>query len=72
MEYQCHKHVKIVCTLHIGQAVRVERWGYELDGKDLVIQDIKFDIGKCESSVMVKVDKYPNYIDSSWITVLAK
>lgn len=66
MTFKYKKHVSIVCHLFIGQAVTVSGWGHELDGKKCIIEDIIFEITS-ESSVMVKLDKYPSYIDSNWI-----
>lgn len=67
VEFKYKKHISIVCNLSIGQVVTVSGWGYKLDGKNLVIEDIKLADHACQSGVMVKVDKYSNYIDSDWI-----
>lgn len=65
--FKFKKHVSVVCNLSIGEEVTVSGWGYALDNKKLIIEDIRLQLGGCESSVMVKVDKYDSYIDSNWI-----
>ncbi|PSR54181.1 hypothetical protein AHMF7605_11935 [Adhaeribacter arboris] len=67
MEFQLEKHVKVVCDLQIGQQVTVSGWGRQLDGKTHTIQGLKLNYGGCESGVMVKLNNYPNWIDSNWI-----
>lgn len=68
IEFQFKKHVKVVCTLEVGQRILIKDWGYKLDGEH-IIEDFKFQPG-CESSVLVKVSGYDSFIDSGWITLL--
>lgn len=65
MEFKFKKHVTIVCSLNIGDTVRTDKWGPNLDGRDWIIQDMK--LGVCESGVMVKISGCDSYIDSSWL-----
>jgi len=65
------KHVKLTVDLDIGEKVKIDGFGYKLDGKICTITDIKFS-PTCQSSVLVKVDMYDNYIDSDWITKTLK
>lgn len=67
MEIQFKKNVRVICDLQIGDKVYTEEWGYKLDGRDWVIEDIKDAIGKCESGFLVKINGYDNYIDSTWL-----
>lgn len=69
MEFQFKKHVKVVVDLEIGEKVMTDGWGYKLDGKEWTIKDIKFSPG-CESSILVMIDGYDSYIDSSWLNKL--
>lgn len=68
MEFKYGKHVKVVVDLKIGDEATIEGWGYELDGKVVVIEDIRFTPGRCQTSVQVKISGYKNYIDSDWVT----
>lgn len=65
MELQFKKHVRVICDLAIGDVVRTD-FDYRLNGKDWVIEDIRFAVGNCESGVLVKIDGYERYIDSNW------
>lgn len=67
MEVQFKKHVRVICDLKKGDVVYTEGWGYELDRKDWVIDEIKEAIGKCESGFMVKLNGYDRFIDSTWL-----
>lgn len=67
MELQYKKHVRIICDLQIGDKVRTIGWGYKLDGKDWIIEDIQWAIGGCESGVRVKINGYDSYLDSNWL-----
>lgn len=64
-EFKNSKHTRLVCDLYVGQQVEVDNWGYELNGKTCTITDIK--LGHGQTGVLVKIDLYPNYIDSDWI-----
>lgn len=68
MEYSTGKHVKVVCSLNVGDLVRTDGWGYQLDGKDCVVQDIKRSMS--QTGFIVKIDKYPDYIDSDWLDII--
>ncbi len=67
MEFPFKKHVKVVVSLEIGDKVKTDGWGYQLDNKDWIIEDIKFSPG-CESSILIKINGYGNYIDSNWVS----
>lgn len=67
MDFKFAKHVTIVCHLSIGETVRVNGWGPQLDGKDWIIEDIKFDPG-VDSAIVVKINGYKNYLSSNWLT----
>jgi len=69
MEIQKHKHVQIICSLEVGQMVKIEGWGYKFDGKQFKIEDIK-QSDVCESGFLVKINGYENYLDSNWITII--
>lgn len=69
MELQYGKHVKLICSLEIGQQCKVEGWGYKFDGKIFKITDIK-QSENCESGFLVLIDGYENWLDSNWITLL--
>lgn len=70
MEFPFKKHVFVGCRLSIGEVVKIDGWGYELNGKKAKIIDIKPAFGICQSGVLVKIDIYKNWIDSDWITKL--
>lgn len=67
MEIQHKKNVRVICDLNIGDKVYTEGWGYRLDGKDWVVEDIKEAIGRSESGFLVKINGYESYLDSSWL-----
>lgn len=71
MEMRFKKNVRIICDLNIGDTVRTDGWGYRLDDKDWVIEDVKYHAGGCESGFLVKINGYENYIDSSWLNKVA-
>lgn len=43
-EFDFKKNVKIVCTLSKGDKVKTDGFGYKLDGKILIIEDLKPDL----------------------------
>ena len=65
--FKFKKHVSVVCDLSVGDKVTVSDWGYKLDGKECIIEDIKESFVGCSSGVLVKIDQYEYYIDSDWI-----
>lgn len=67
MEIQFKKHVRVICDLKIGDKVKTDEWGYQLDGIVREIEDIKAAFGKCTSGFLVKITGYDNYIDSNWL-----
>lgn len=67
MEKKIGKHVKLICDLKKGDKVYTEGWGYQLDGKELIVEDVKEAMGRCQSGFLVKVTNYENYIDSDWV-----
>jgi hypothetical protein len=67
MEVQFKRYVRIICDLEVGDVVQTVNWGYKLDKKDWIITDIKYMLGRCESSFMIKIDGYEHYIDSNWV-----
>lgn len=66
MEIQQSRNVRIVCDLNVGDIVRTDGWGYQLDNKDWVIQEIKRS-DNCHSGFLVKINGYRDFIDSSWL-----
>lgn len=66
IKFPHRKHVEVICHLSIGDKVTTEFDEYRLKGEVCVIEDIKFTPGT-QSSVMVKLDRCPNYIDSDWV-----
>lgn len=69
-EFSVKKNVSIICKIVKGDKVTVRGWGYELDGKEFLVEDIKLNMGGCESGILVKIDGYKSYIDSGWISRL--
>jgi len=67
MEVQFKKHVRIICDLSVGDAVRTKEFSYKLDGKDRVVEEIKEAIGRCESGFLVKISGYDGFLDSDWL-----
>lgn len=67
MEVQFKRHVRVICDLAIGDKVRTDGFGPNLDGKDWEIEDIRENIGGCESGFQVKINGYKNYLDSNWL-----
>lgn len=67
MEFKFAKHVKIVCSLEVGDKVKIYGWGPRFDTKILEIEDIKLQ-PHIESGVGVKVKGYDGYLSSNWIT----
>lgn len=63
-------HVTIVVALEIGQACEVKGWGYRLDGKKCIIQDVRLAGRNSQTGIEVKIDQYDGYLDSAWITLL--
>lgn len=67
MKHKLSNHVIAECTLQIGQKVFVSKGLFKtIEDKDGVVEDVKYSIG-CESGFLVKVDIYPDWIDSNWI-----
>lgn len=66
MEIQHSKHVKIVCDLNIGDKVRTDNWGRQLDNKVWTVQGVR-KFTNCQSGFMVKIDGYDNLLDSDWL-----
>jgi len=66
-EFQFQKHIKIVVGLSVGEKVTISGWGYQLDNKTHIIQEIKTNFGGSESGIMVKINNYPDWIDSNWV-----
>ncbi len=71
MEFQHGKNVRIIVDLEIGDTVRTDVGGYKTEGVDWIIEDIKFHV-PCESGVQVKINGYPNFICSNWVTKVSK
>jgi hypothetical protein len=67
MEYQFKKHVRVVCDLKVGETVVVDKeWGRPIGGRKTVITEI-IPEQNCESTFMLKIEGYPNPIDSNWV-----
>lgn len=66
MEIQHAKHVRIICDLNVGDKVRTGNWGYKLDGKEWIVEEIMRH-ENCESGFMVKINGYESFIDSNWL-----
>lgn len=68
MELINSKHSKLVINLEVGEVVKSQ-----IEKKDIyyIIKDIQIK-KNCESGIIVKLDKYPYYIDSNWIIKLIK
>jgi hypothetical protein len=67
MEVQFKRHVRVICDLEVGDKVKTEEWGRDLDNKVHTVESIRPLIGKCESGFMIKISGYANEIDSSWL-----
>jgi len=66
------KHVKVICTLKVGDIVTPENGlDSKLQGKRLKVLEIDL-IPKrtCQSGCMIKIEGYPNWIDSDWVDVV--
>lgn len=72
MEVQFKKHVRVICDLKVGDKVKTDKWGPQLDNKIHTIEAIVEAIGKCESGFRVKIDGYGGLIDSNWIDKINK
>jgi len=53
--FKFKKHVSVVCDLSVGDKVTVSDWGYKLDGKECIIEDIKESFVGCSSGVLVRL-----------------
>lgn len=68
MEVKWNKHVLIICDLNIEDKVTVDGFGYPLiDGKHYVVEEVFFKPIGSESCFMVKINGYPNPLDSNWL-----
>jgi hypothetical protein len=65
MEIQFKKHVRVICDLKEGDKVKTDGFSKALDSKVSTVMEVTW--GRtCESGFMVKIDNYPDYLDSDW------
>lgn len=65
MDKQINDHIKLVCSLNVGDVVETGIAGYKTKG-ETTITDIKFE-NNCDSGVLVKTGNYDRWHDSTWI-----
>lgn len=67
MEIQWKRNVRVICDLEVGDKVKTDDWGPQLDNKVHAVEEVIPKIGGCESGFMVKISGYLNPIDSNWL-----
>jgi hypothetical protein len=67
MEIQWKKNVRVICDLEVGDKVKTDNWGPQLDNKIHTVEEIIEAIGKCESGFRIKIDGYKSTLDSNWL-----
>lgn len=67
MEIQWKKNVRVICDLKVGDKVKTDKWGPQLDNRVHTITQITPAFGKCESGFVIEIDGYDDPLDSNWL-----
>jgi len=67
MEVQFKRNVRVICDLKVGDKVITDEWGSELDGREYIVEEVKYSPGLCESGFRIKISGYKRPLDSSWL-----
>jgi hypothetical protein len=60
------RNVTLICALDVGDKVKTDNWGYQLDNMVHTVTNVERS-NRCASGFLVTIDGYENPLDSGWL-----